>query len=52
MSQRKSKEKVQVKSLPQKEKALREKESRKVKGGGGVPGGVVAGTKMGPVSSQ
>jgi hypothetical protein len=43
MSQReeeRSKEKIQVKDLPLKEKELTEDEARKVRGGGGVSGGV------------
>ena len=36
----KSKDKVQLKDLPLKEKELTEDEARKVKGGGGPSGGV------------
>jgi hypothetical protein len=36
----KSKEKVQVKDLPLKEKELTEEEAKEVRGGGGTPGGV------------
>lgn len=44
MSQQKeemSKEKVQVKDLPPKEKELTDEEARNVRGGGGTPAGVV-----------
>ena len=33
---------VQVGNLPRQEKELKDQEAEKVKGGGGVPGGVVA----------
>ena len=33
---------VQVDNLPQQEKELKDQEAENVKGGGGVPGGVVA----------
>ena len=33
---------VQVGSLPQQDKELKDREAEKVKGGGGLPGGVVA----------
>jgi len=33
---------VQVSDLPQKEETLKEGEAKNVKGGGGLPGGVVA----------
>lgn len=50
MSQRKqekSKAKRRVKNLPRKEKELTQKEAKKVRGGGGVPGGVVGQRSIG-----
>ena len=39
--EKKSKEKRRVKDLPPKEKKLTANEAKKVRGGGGVPGGMV-----------
>ena len=45
--EKRPKEKRRINDLPPKQKELTKAEARKVRGGGGVPGGVVTGSATG-----